>query len=394
MSRWRRRRGPALLVALVVLVPVLGVLLAQPPAQGALDPDSPAPQGARAVAELLREQGLDVERVERVSAAGRALGRAGPGGATLVVTGAAVLDPDRLADLAADAGHVVLLEPDAGALAAVAPAVRPPDEAGEGAGEEPLVPDDDPVAAGCADPAARAAGTATGGVPALRRSADPAAEVDLCFGGSYAVVRDAGRTTRVLAQGAVVSNERLAESGNAALALRSLGAVPDVVWLVGSPLDAAAADVEPSVTDLLPPWVRWVALQLLLAAVAAAVWRGRRLGPLVEEPLPVVVRSSETAEGRAALYRASRDRPAAARALRAGALWRLAERLGQPPATPPQLVVAAAAEATGRPRAELERLLRGPEPDDDAALVALARGLADLTRPGATGATPTRGPQR
>ena len=63
---------------------------------------------------------------------------------------------------------------------------------------------------------------------------------------------------------------------------------------------------------------------LLLVFLAAAFWRGRRLGPLVVENLPVVVRASETMEGRARLYQKSSARLHALDALRIGAIQRLA----------------------------------------------------------------------
>ena len=44
-----------------------------------------------------------------------------------------------------------------------------------------------------------------------------------------------------------------------------------------------------------------------------ALWRARRLGPVVAEPLPVVVRAAETVEGRARLYRRGGARGQAAR---------------------------------------------------------------------------------
>ena len=62
-------------------------------------------------------------------------------------------------------------------------------------------------------------------------------------------------------------------------------------------------------------------------AVLAMLWRGRRLGPLAAEPLPVVVRSAETAEGRARLYQDGRSLDRAAATLRAAALTRLSARL-------------------------------------------------------------------
>ena len=58
------------------------------------------------------------------------------------------------------------------------------------------------------------------------------------------------------------------------------------------------------------------------------LWRGRRLGPLVVEPLPVVVKAVESTQGRGRLYRRVRDRAHAA-----GILPRPPPRAGSPRAS-------------------------------------------------------------
>ena len=76
------------------------------------------------------------------------------------------------------------------------------------------------------------------------------------------------------------------------------------------------------------PAVTWIVFQLCLAIALLALWQGRRLGPLVAERLPVVVRASETVEGRGRLYRSRRARDRAADALRTATLQRMLPRLG------------------------------------------------------------------
>ena len=120
------------------------------------------------------------------------------------------------------------------------------------------------------------------------------------------------------------------------------------------------------------------ALQLALAVLVLALWRARRLGRVVPEPLPVVVRAAEAVEGRGRLYRAAGARDTAAEALRAGARARLAARLGLPRDAGREGLVLALAARTGRPPQELDALLYGPAPHDDAALVRLADALDGL----------------
>jgi hypothetical protein len=109
-----------------------------------------------------------------------------------------------------------------------------------------------------------------------------------------------------------------------------------------------------------------------------ALWRMRRLGPLVTEPLPVVVRACETVEGHGRLYRSRRARDRAAAALREAALGRIVTRLGLPRDVPADAVGQELAYRTGRDPGEIRALLFGEVPGDDAALVRLADGLDAL----------------
>jgi hypothetical protein len=109
--------------------------------------------------------------------------------------------------------------------------------------------------------------------------------------------------------------------------------------------------------------------------LVAMVWRGSRLGKLVPEPLPVVVRAAETQEGRARLYRQASARGRAGATLRTAALRRLAARVAAPAGTAPRQVVALVAAATGRDETALRSTLLGPEPSTDGELVTLADEL-------------------
>jgi hypothetical protein len=367
-ARWRRSRVALGVLVLLVAAGALGVLATGRGTSGALDPGSAEPQGARALAQVLQRQGVEVVRASRVAEAAPAAGA----GSTLLVVSPDVLDPDRLADLAATDADLVLVEPDGPVLRALAPALEP-----AGVVDAAVRP------AGCDDVDAAAAGRALAGGHLVRAAPDAGATT-VCFpdagdgsAGSYAVTSAGGRTVRVVGQSAVLSNDRLGDDGNAALALRALGAHPRLVWLMASPLDTAA-DAQPTTSDLLPGWVPWAAVQLGVVALLAVLWRARRLGRLVPEPLPVVVRSAETAEGRAALYRSAAARDRAAAVLRAAALRRLGARLGLPATASADQVVTATARAAGRDPVAVRALLLGPAPPDEGALVALADDLDTL----------------
>ena len=173
------------------------------------------------------------------------------------------------------------------------------------------------------------------------------------------------------------TNRFVTDDENAGLMVRLLGGSPQLVWFHPSAEDLAA---NPSAGggSVWPGWVVPVVALLAVAFLVFAVARGRRLGPLVREPLPVVVRATETTESRAELYRAAQDRPRAAVVLRQATAARLAARLGLPSSAAPPALVPVVADATGVPAAEVESLLAGPLPVDDAGLVTLAQQLAHL----------------
>jgi hypothetical protein len=162
--------------------------------------------------------------------------------------------------------------------------------------------------------------------------------------------------------------------------LRALGRSDRVVWYVPSLDDVGVVPdgaSGTSITDLVP-WVRPVLAWLALVLVVTIVWRARRLGAVVAEPLPVVVRSAETTRGRGRLYRRARAHGHAGAALRAGTAARVAHRLGLPRSADAPTLIDALVRATGRDARDVETLLYGPPPTDDPGLLRLADDLHHL----------------
>ncbi|MFF0307571.1 DUF4350 domain-containing protein [Streptosporangium sp. NPDC004379] len=365
-SLWRGGRGVLLVALIVVAAAVAGVLLGGTGGPDRrLDPDDTSLSGAGALARLLEGRGV---RIARVTSAADARAAA-TAGSTLLVTDAFPLtaaDASRLAGAPAD----LLLVGAGRRLRTLAPGLLATGEA-RPRSREPR----------CALPAAAAAGSAhlggtTFSVPRGGTGCYPAGDDP-----TLVAYRDGDRTITAVGDGDFMTNLRLAEDGNAALAMNLAGARPTLVWLVPPPPgEAPAASGEQGLYDLVPPGVRWAAAQLALAVVLLALWRGRRLGPVVAERLPVVVRAAETAEGRARLYRARRARDRAAAALREGFADRVVPRLGLPSAAGPDARVSALAGRTGQPAPQVASALYGPPPADDAGLVALAAYLDMLER--------------
>lgn len=373
-SRWRRMRWP--LTVLFVIALLVAFLAVVRPATSAAPyaPDNPEDDGGMAVAEVLKDQGVRVTHVTRVA---DAVAAAGPDSTLLIAPNPSFFAEDQISALNRTGADLVVLEPDFDMVGAV---TRNKLESTYGEVGDPVAPQ-------CDDPTARAAGELAlrPGLTETSAGAD-GPRPTLCWpdglgGYAYARLEFPDRSVTVVSDSAVLRNGTVLDEGNAALALRMLGEHEDLVWLVPDPMDVSTGDDEPTpaelgqVDALMPPGSAPVALIAVLAAVLLALWRVRRMGPLVVEDLPVLVRSAEATRGRARLYRAARARGHAAAGLRASAADRVATRLGLARSSDANTVVDAVVAATNRPSQQVADLLYGPPPADDAALAELARRL-------------------
>ncbi|SNS89091.1 protein of unknown function [Actinomadura meyerae] len=370
--RWRSARGVvAVLLALIVIAVVLAALRPSTSAD-ALDPESPRRDGARALAEILRQHGTDVTVARDYEDAFTATAVGG----TLVVTHSERLTDDDLRLLTGSQLDLLLVRPTAEALDVLAPQVR---RVGPSYAET--------AAPGCPLPVASLAGkVAFHESDTYEINGPGTACYPAEYGGARVVqVQENAHTVTVLGSASPLTNQRLTEEGNAALAMNLAGAGSSTVWLYPDMPEPGEAAGRQSLGDLLPFGVKLFFLQILVAVLLVALWRGRRLGPVVAEALPVVVRSAETVEGRARLYRAGRARDRASDALRSGARERLVPLLGLPrgSAQDPsaaQEIITAVARRTPYDETYVGAALYGPEPLDDAGLIALTDVLDDLER--------------
>lgn len=370
--RLRRNRALVGTVALVLVVLALLAWVGGNRATGPLDPVAVDPSGSRALARVLEGQGVRVLRVDTADAAAAAL-RAEPAATLLVAFPDLVSRRMGRALRDVPVAHVVTV---GGVPDAPGPWPRALAQAGSLA-----VEDREP---GCAwEPASRAGSALTGGTTyqvADGTSCYADSVVDLQRGTAGVPEGVTGSVT-LLGSGELLTNRRLADSGNASLATSLLGRDPVLVWWLPSyadPLFGNGAPVE--ITDLVPGWVPWAVAQLALGVLVLAYARGRRFGPVVTEPLPVTVRAAETTEGLSRLYRRARGREHAAARLSAAARRRLAAALALPTGAGTATVVDAVAARTGRSTAEVSALLDPTTVPDDAALVRFADDLDDLER--------------
>lgn len=366
---WLRRHRGRTAAAMVVaagLALVVGTQLAPKGDAVPLSVHNAAPEGARALAQILGRHGVSVHTPGRFDAALADL-RSGSSPTLLLYDRNGILGAQQLADLRAEADRVVVLSPRLETLTALDSGIH---QAG-------VVPDAFPILdAGCSHPDAEAAGQITGqggfvydGGTSCFRTAGTAGMLAISGDGRLAVL---GST-------AVLGNGRLDELGNAALATRLLGASPDLVWYLPSIEDAASNGSGKTLDDIAPAWARFLGPWLLLVAVTAVVWRGRRHGPLVFEPLPVVVKAVETAEGRARLYQDARAIDQARDNLRAGLLVRLSGKLRMGPGATAEDTISAAARILNRDATEVRALIN-ERPATEARLIAWSQALDKLEK--------------
>lgn len=405
----RLRAGLGLLL-LVATLATVAALTAQP-ASVPTDPASTAPDGGRALAQVLRRH-YDVQ-VTGVDDTDALAATVTDRRTTLLVSRGDVLSAraaDAVAERAATAGRLVLVEPTDALLARLGVAARESRGAADatelvgacattdvgpgdrvsavgssryrpravGAADVCLVPDagentddsegsddvDDPTPeapapdAPTVDPdqvaAAPASPPRTGDEPATASEATRAA------GAAGAYLRLPATASRpetvILGRADVLTNAGVLDDDGAAIALRTLRHSPRLVWFT------AGADAEPVLTEakaapVVPAWFVPALAVLAGAALALCLWRGRRLGRLAREPLPVVVPAVETLRARAQLYARAHDPQAALRLLQDGAIRRLRRRLALPPHAATSVVAQAAAGAAGRDVDEVLALL-------------------------------------
>ncbi len=406
---------PYAVVAVVLAVSAIAYAVEEPDAKDRefLSPMSADDHGANDLAERLRQRDI---RIDRRTSTPDALVAAHRGNATLFIPAPDLLHSFylRMLKLMPASTTVVVVRPNNETL---------------GRGRLPAFVRRDRWTATAAEPACDYGPAAGAGPAVVNRTvyqSAPALITDRCYAGSLLRVRHVATTVTLVGATDPFRNDRIAERGNAALAVGLLSTKPTVIWLDvhrnepgpryrdqdgldQSPAPAELGrgspdpdfpvpdpegtdpgeDLEPgdpgasggdesSMADLFPA-AAWTVLALLaVAAVLAAAARARRLGTPVMEPLPVLVPATETVTGRGRLYQRSRDRGAALGVLRRTARERIIHAFDLPPDTDRSALVRTIAERTGIPADEIDALLYSREPETDEDLVATAAAVETL----------------
>ena len=349
----------ALVVAFGVAVVVIDRLTPEPrgPQSSSY---ATAPAGLAAYADLLRRAGHRVERRRRPLADGPAVA-----GGTLVV-----LDPRAVAPREADAiGSFVraggrLVAGGAGGAAWLERALGPlPEWRAAGAGEaRPLAPVPETAGVGAVRSVAGGAWAVAGGaLPVLGPPGRPLA----------VVVRSGRGRALLLADASPLQNRALATADNAAFGLAAAGPGGSRVTFLETVHGYGTAGG----LAALPARGRWVLLGLLLAALAFAWSRARRIGPPEEDERPLPPPRADYVDALAGALVRTRRPAEVARPLRDAARERLTARAGLGPDASEREVREAAARFGLAPE-EAAALTAAPR-DLDGALAA-GRALARL----------------
>lgn len=364
-QRWRGARWVLLGLAAIIAVAALTTWLTAPRPGGRLDPAATSPDGVHALMALLRDHGVTVIEADSISDVEREARDD-----TLLVAAQTfhLFDDELLQRLSALPGDRLVIAPIGRTREALAPELERVDTT-EYAG---LSPD-------CDLREANQAGTVQFGVADTFEAKD-SVPVTRCYDGALLRYTDNGRTVTVVGSDEFVVNSGLLDEGNAALAMNLAGTRPRMIWYAPQRSEGGESSGSAEFTDLIPAQVYWMVLQLVVGVALLAWWRGRRVGPLVAEQLPVVVRASETVEGRGRLYRSLRARDIAAESLRTSARQRMLPRLGLHQAASQSEVTQAVADRSGLDPRMVGHTLYGQPPATDADLVNLARALDDIER--------------
>ena len=356
-SPWVMRRAvPWLLVGAGLL---LVALLVGAPDEGGgepFDPGSTAGNGTRALVDLARSFGAEVDTGSSVPSADADV-------ALLFVDALDQAQTDEVEAWVRDGGRLVVADPFSSMSAQVessvgAFGVAPQLEADRC--DVPSLSDLDRV-----DPG-----------DAVRYQVDDGDRS--CFGDgreAYVVVHPEGAGEIVsVGGGTAFTNEWLGRDDNAALAARLVVPDPATTLSVLVPSTAEGA-TDRSLADVLAIGARLAMVQLVVAFGVYAWFRARRLGAPVVESQPVEIAGSELVVAVGQLLQQSKDPGRAAALLRVDARRRIAERFGLPADVPIAVLVDTVVARTSLDPELVERALFDLPVRDDHELLVLAQDV-------------------
>lgn len=378
------------------------------------DPDNVGPEGTRGVTSIITDHGVGINVVHGLD---ELRDRSRPGaGETAVVSGRTLTEANApyLIGTFRDVRRLILLAPSDGVLESLGLPVSEASttastRATAGCSLVGLSPDDVISTAGVGVGSYSTAATYATTHPSTSCFlSDPLSTTGTRGAQLVALPATATHPEIVVTEGTFFRNADLADDDNAGVAIRVLAPSDRLIWFIPEfgdrPPEPGKPDSDPSAQ--IPRWIGPGFLLAVCAVLALMLWRGRRFGPIVAEPLPAVVKAIETTQARGRLYhRAGADTRAAA-ILRIRTISRIAGYLGlhYDPVhalgaldasddrddsgvwTPDDsdasvaAIIQVTATATHRDQRDVAALLTGPLPEGDDALVAFTTELTALEK--------------
>lgn len=332
-----------LLLALVLLA-----MMTDRGGSGAFDPRSVDPNGARGVVQVLEELGAEV-------AIDRSVPEEGDSAALLLVDRLTETDRELVMGWVGGGGVLVVADPFS-----------------------PLAPDIVGRHTGAISAGECTLGSLRGAETLTTRSANLFARTEAsCFGGrdaAHIVASPEGAGTVVTIGGPeIFTNATLDEADEAVVAVALLAPDPAaarVAFLGPSVVALGEAEVD----DLVAPRVTNAVIQLIAAFVLYSLFRARRLGRVVTEPLPVRIGGSELVLGAGRLAERAKDPASTADVLRHDLIVRSQRAFGLQPDADAAELSGLIANAAGLDEARVRACLTEPITNEDD-LVRTAREL-------------------
>lgn len=361
MTQRRKKLGPIVLVMTVVavwLAVMIWIALQPQRDDGNLGIDDETDQGAAAITSVLEDHGITVRPAQSMTQLQSELDR-NPDATVLIHDKHGAIQTasyERLEDLAA------LIPAQQQVFAGVSD--RQQQYLLDGIEATMPLGFEDSLEAGtdCRLEAAREAGDISG----IREGVLLTDEAQGCFGvldestdqTAYAFAQTADGAT-IFADWRMLSNAGLYDNGTATLATWSLGRSDTVIWF--QPNFQFDPDTEGQLSPVqLPDWVRMGIVWAVIVTGIFLLYRGRRTGPVIAEPLPAEVPAAETTVGRGRMYAKAKHHGHALAMLQQASLARLARLLQLGPRTAPNAVLAEAAKQLGLPQQQIQALYTPP----------------------------------
>lgn len=384
-----------IVAAFVILVTVIVLVLLSGDEESAepLHYDSTERTGTKALVETLRDHDVDVTTTEDQEQARSAAAR--PDTTLLIPANTAALSPGDIAGLEyalrTHGNRLVLVDPGP-TVSEFTDRITVNDNLG------PLADPEATSAPSCDSPIARSAGAVSTGEVEYAETEKGTEGITACYpftGPGVAEIdgtevapgsargqflTDSGGSVPLTVLGSPdwVTNENIDEEGNASLVLSQLSQTQNLVVYYPTFDGSGQGQSPPSTIDFVPGWFLAGVLWLVPCLLVLLLVIGRRFGPLALERLPVIVPAVETVHGRAALSSRSHDRDGALHTLRAGALLRIAKRLGLSPDARTPDIIARIATVTGADPGRLHHVFVSASAHTDAELTELVHQLTQI----------------